>query len=117
MPAMPPSQTQLMKQQPFRTALHLAPQCRLDMTQTLMAICRAARNFPTGTARQRPIAEAVMMDRVRELLDRHDDAVFTGQWLASHANDDTLEAGLPQRVADHPTRAGITSTLPEAAPQ
>ena len=55
LPATPRSQTQMMRQQHPQTAQQLARQCRVGMTQTLMALCRRVRNFPAGTARQPPL--------------------------------------------------------------
>jgi len=40
--------------------------------------------LPPGHARATAIAEAVLLDRVQELLDRHYDEVFTRSWLDAH---------------------------------
>ena len=56
-------------------------------------VARSER-LPTGHAIATAHAEAVLLDRVRELLDRHYDEVFVAEWSAKHAgDDDTLAAG------------------------
>ena len=49
--------------------------------------------LPKGHAIATAHAEAVLLDRVRELLDRHYDEVFVAEWLAKHASDDDTLAG------------------------
>ena len=52
-----------------------------------------SNRLPKGHARATAIAEAVLLDRVRELLDRHYDGVFTTEWLEAHAAATTAQLG------------------------
>jgi hypothetical protein len=50
--------------------------------------------LPPGHARATAIAEAVLLDRVQELLDRHYDEVFTRSWLDAHVAPATSGGGV-----------------------
>ena len=75
-----------------------------------------SQKLPDGHRQATAIAEAVMLDRVRELLDRHYDAVFTADWVAAHAADASTEAGLAQSAAEQPAPESSTPTVPRAEP-
>ena len=57
-----------------------------------------------------------MVDRVRELLDRHYDAVFTASCLESHEAEDTPEAAHECKSEIPPLSSGSMSTEPPVVP-